>query len=172
MALGSFDREKAVEVLLYAAESLTRRNREAGFHKLSKICYFADREHLSRYGRLIMNDDYVAMKHGPVPSHTYNLMKKDRFSGSDVLTEDAYRIDGHNVVPLRAADLDEFSGSELKCLDSAIERYGAMSFGQLTRVSHDAAWDKADENDQMALADIIDTLDDAEDIKAHLFGAA
>ena len=34
-------------------------------HKICKILYFADREHLSKYGRSITGDVYIAMTYGP-----------------------------------------------------------------------------------------------------------
>jgi uncharacterized phage-associated protein len=37
--------------------------------------YFADRKHLEKYGRFICGDSYVAMKHGPVPSEIYDILK-------------------------------------------------------------------------------------------------
>lgn len=42
---------------------------------LGKIFYFADKEHYLDWGRPISGDFYVAMKHGPVPSRIYDLLK-------------------------------------------------------------------------------------------------
>lgn len=68
-----FDPEKAVEVILYVAS----RVRDSGFHRVSKILYFADRDHLAMYGRFICGDSYVAMKNGPVPSGAYDADEND-----------------------------------------------------------------------------------------------
>ncbi|MEK7221817.1 MAG: Panacea domain-containing protein, partial [Nitrospirota bacterium] len=59
-----FDPDKAIQAILFVARSITG----ATFHQISKIIYFADKDHLQKYGRLICGDSYVAMKHGPVPS--------------------------------------------------------------------------------------------------------
>lgn len=42
-----FDAEKAVEVLLYIAEKCP------DVYKALKVLYFADKDHLAQYGRLI-----------------------------------------------------------------------------------------------------------------------
>jgi hypothetical protein len=57
-----FDAHKALEVILYVAGSVP------DMYRALKVLYFADREHLGRYGRLICGDTYVAMRLGPVPS--------------------------------------------------------------------------------------------------------
>lgn len=39
---------------------------------LFKMMYFAQQEHLVIYGIPIFDDSFVARKHGPVPTFTYN----------------------------------------------------------------------------------------------------
>ena len=66
-----FDRDKALEAILYIANSL----HNPTFHSISKMLYLSDKLHLQDYGRLICGDSYVAMEYGPVPSAIYNMMK-------------------------------------------------------------------------------------------------
>jgi hypothetical protein len=47
--------------------------------KALKLIFLADRYHLCRYGRLITNDSYVAMKHGPVPSATRDIVESNDY---------------------------------------------------------------------------------------------
>lgn len=47
-------------------------------YELVKTLFLADRSHLNEWGRLITCDNYFAMKHGPVPSFAFNLLKEDR----------------------------------------------------------------------------------------------
>src|SRR5437899_249948 len=72
-----FDPEKALQAILFVAHRIP----EASFHQISKIIYFADKAHLQKYGRLICGDSYVAMKHGPVPSAIYDILKAVRGDG-------------------------------------------------------------------------------------------
>ena len=164
----SFDTDKAIELILYVASRLPKE--KSTFHTISKMLYFADLCHLDRYGRLISEDRYIAMKHGPVPSAIYNLMKKDSFRGTDKLSEGIFDLDGHTVIPKREPDQDYLSESEIECLDYSILKYGEMSFGQLSTESHKGAWEKADENDAIKLEDMINTLPHPDALKQHIFG--
>lgn len=163
-----FDAEKAVEVVLYVANRLA----EPGFHRLSKILYFADRDHLAKYGRFICGDSYVAMKHGPVPSGTYDILKHVRGDGLPCPVPhvvESFKVeDGKKVVPLKDADLDALSESEKECLDAAIAKYGKMSFKKLTDISHDKAWESADENEFIEVEQIAATLPDAKHLLEYL----
>ncbi len=47
-------------------------------YKLYITLYVADREHLSKYGRLITNDDYIASEYGPIPSRINDILKAVR----------------------------------------------------------------------------------------------
>lgn len=153
-----FDPEKALEAILYVA----RNTRNPGFHLVSKILYFADQAHLRDYGRFITGDLYVAMKHGPVPSGAYDMMKwaRNQQGGSFRLSgqlEEAFEVrNGHCIHPCREPQLDLLSESELECLQRAIEQYGNLSFSRLADISHDEAWNSADENDFIDLAAIVD----------------
>ena len=163
-----FDPAKAVEVVLYIATRLV----DPGFHRFSKILYFADREHLALYGRFICGDSYVAMKHGPVPSGTYDILKHVRGDGLPCSVPDAqaaFRVDeGKLIVPLRESCLECLSVSDRDWLDAAIANYGELSFSRLTQLSHDQAWDSADENEFIAVEQIVATLPDADDLLSHL----
>jgi hypothetical protein len=47
-------------------------------YQIVKSIFFADEEHLNRYGRPVTFDNYVAMPQGPVPSLVLNLLKPER----------------------------------------------------------------------------------------------
>lgn len=154
-----FDAEKALEVLLY----ITKRVPDM-YHAL-KILYFADKEHLAKYGRLICGDTYIAMEKGPVPNGTYDIVKHargDGFCSVNIPIKEAITLRGYNIVPLREANLDFLSESEVECLDASIERYGHLPFGEIKKLSHDAAFSLADENDQIPLEAIVKDLPDGE----------
>ncbi|HBP60233.1 MAG TPA: hypothetical protein DD668_11675 [Alphaproteobacteria bacterium] len=52
-------------------------NTSAGLdqYKIAKAIFLADVGHLNKFGRPITYDNYVAMKFGPVPSKTYDLLR-------------------------------------------------------------------------------------------------
>lgn len=162
-----FDAKKAVEVLLYITI------RSPNMYNALKVLYFADKEHLVKYGRLICGDSYVAMSKGPVPSGTYDLVKYIRegsILGFDNPAEGAFEVDGFYIHPLREVDKDYLSESDIECLDEAIRTYGDMAFGQLMDQSHDDAWHSADQNDFISLGAIVRTLPKADELLEYIQG--
>lgn len=152
----TFEPEKALASLLYVSRELRAAHKLPGLHKIFKIFYFADQKHIARYGRPIFGDDYVAMKYGPVPSHTYDIVKSvrgdacfrlDNFSSS-------FSVKGKNITPLVEPDLDEIAESELECLAESIAENKDLDFGALTTKSHDEAYDRADSDNYISLRDI------------------
>lgn len=165
-----FKKDKALEAILYIVE----KTHAPSFHQISKIMYFADRDHLEKYGRFIAGDSYVAMKHGPVPSGTYDLLKSKRSpplqSGGHAFDADTtFEVrNGHDVKGLRAANLDRLSDSDVECLDSALSKYGSLSFNQLTELSHDATWSASDANDLIEIEDFLNTFENSRELSEHL----
>src|SRR5574340_1046315 len=94
-----FDREKALETILFVAKNLATPT----LHSVSKVLYLADKRHLQDYGRLICGDRYIAMEYGPVPSAIYNMMKvadgRERIDGDwDEIIKDAIEIRGGRAI--------------------------------------------------------------------------
>ena len=117
-------------------------------HKISKILYFADREHLAKYGNSITQDTYIAMKYGPVPSHIYDIIKVVLGNNSDAFDYDFLKFyfekSTDNKISAKISfDIDEFSTSEIECLNNSITEYLDKPFMFLTNASHDLAWDSA-----------------------------
>ena len=167
-----FDPERALELVLYVANQL----RFPTLHSVSKVVYFADREHLSRYGCLLSGDNYVAMRHGPVPSAIYNLLKAAAGRQEPLIPAEFYELVGESlkveggsrVQPQRQANLDLLSTSQRECLDASIKANGRLSFARLTTKSHDAAWKSVDENDLIEVRAIAKTLPNAKQVLSYL----
>jgi uncharacterized phage-associated protein len=155
MPLGQrFDPAKAIEAILYVSARVS----DPSFHRISKILYFADKHKLATSGGLVVADEYVAMKHGPVPSAVYNILKLVRGNAQSeiaIAAGAAFQVvDQCRVRNSRSPNTDYFSRADLGSLDYAISKYGRLSFQQLTDASHDSAWDAADENEFMKLEEI------------------
>ena len=135
-----FDKSKALNSLLYVANRLQRKD----FHKIFKILYFADRQHLADWGRPITGDTYIAMDAGPVPSRIYDMLKIVR--GDSYLSDieglgNFFAIENWMYVrPLRDANPDQLSKSEKESLNDSIARYGSLSYDEIKEKSHDIAW--------------------------------
>lgn len=135
-----FDKVKTLNALLFVANRVQRKD----FHKIFKIIYFADRQHLADWGRPITGDTYIAMEAGPVPSRMYDMLKMVRGDSYLPDTEGLgkyFRIDNWMYVnPLRDADLDTLSLNEQEVLDACIAKYAGLSYDEIKVKSHDAAW--------------------------------
>ena len=153
-----FDNEKAVNALLYVARALP----QGGTHKVFKVLYFAERQHLATYGASILSDNFVRMPNGPVPSNVYDLVKAVR--GQLALPLEAgfaaslrSRLAAPNPKELRALtepNEDYLAETERECLDAAIAYCKPFGFGRLSDVSHDAAWQAVAEGHPMSVLDI------------------
>lgn len=136
----NFDERKALNVILYVAERLKRRD----FHKIFKILYFADRECLNQYGVPITGDTYIAMEAGPVPTKIYDMFKIVR---GDSYMQDTKHLGAYFSVsnwmfisPLQKANVEDISPAEKAIVDAVIERYGELSYDEIKEKSHDVAW--------------------------------
>jgi len=133
-----------IQPVLYV---LNKANQALDTHKISKILYFADREHLAKYGTSISNDCYIKMEYGPVPSSIYDIIKAVHgkpgiISKSEV--DSFFEVsEGNKIAAKLNFDQDEFSVTEMECLDASIEEHLSKSFIYLTYKSHDVAWKSA-----------------------------
>lgn len=149
------DIEKAKAVVLYIAGKLG----ETDFHRVFKILYFAEKEHLVKYGRPIVGDTYYAMKNGPVPSFIYDALKFARGNGTyspsfEGIASAITIKSGFTFTANENADLEELSKSDLACLDKSIQENKDIEYTALTEKSHDTAWDSADRDDAIDITNI------------------
>jgi uncharacterized phage-associated protein len=162
MSQFQFDKEKSVSVLLYITQNLAT----ADFLRVFKVLYFAEQKHLVRFGRPIVGDNYLAMKHGLVPSSIYSELNNVE-SGIDRIFKKTFKKQIYfsdffevkrkvikNLLPKIEPQLDYISESGLICLNESLEENKYLSFKQLSDKSHDVAWEKANENDEMDILEI------------------
>jgi uncharacterized phage-associated protein len=165
----ALDTDKAVEAVLFVAARIQK----PSFHSISKVLFHADKAHLSRYGRPISGDHYVAMKHGPVPSATYDILKTLRGESAFPLPEralGALDVQGYSVRALRQADEGVLSKSDIECLTESAREHGAKSFGQRSEESHGPAWQAADENDMIVLENLLLEIENRDELRQHFSG--
>lgn len=163
----TLDADKAIEAALFVAHRVGAPT----LHAISKVLYHADKAHLARYGRPISGDRYIAMKHGPVPSATYDIFKTLRGDADFPLPErarTAMAVEDFTVRPLRAPDESVLSPSEQDCLAAAAAEHGSKTFNQRTAESHGAAWRAAGENDLIMLEHLLLEIENRDELRAHL----
>lgn len=107
--------------------------------KAIKLLWAADRYHIRKYGRSITDDNYRAMKYGPVGS-----VAKDIAENSSFCDEETRKYAAQYIVPISnlefkstaAPDLDVFSDSDLEALKFAHDNFGKFTQFQLADISH------------------------------------
>jgi uncharacterized phage-associated protein len=164
------DEEKALAAFLYIVNKLLDpsdrpyRDRFPDIHRIFKILYFADEKHLARYGRPVAGDIYIAMEDGPVPSHTYDVVKTVRGDGKTIrLFGEKEHLKGffevydeYNILPTQDPDMDELSESDLECLDESIRENRHLTYAQLRAKSHDRAYKEAEQNREISFLEMAD----------------
>ena len=134
----TFNYKKAVQALNFFA------NKDGGCinkMKAIKLIFFADRFHLRKYGRPIVNDEYFAMPYGPVCSGVKDIAEMSIWLGEK---EGEYavkylRTSGKFEVEAIKGDPDWikiFSKSDLEALSFSWDNYGKMSEFDLAETAH------------------------------------
>lgn len=162
-----FDKESAISAVLYI---LGKFGGTADMHKVYKTLYFADQEHLSKYGRSITGDTYIAMQYGPVPSNLYDIAKAlrgDSFFSDSCDTEEFRGVIGFQnkftLKSLGAYDGECLSESDLECLDHAVEKCAGKSFQELTCMSHGIAYSRTSPDREISVKDILREAGDTDE---------
>ena len=151
------DELKLINVALYVLWKLDAEERD--FHKILKIFWFADLKHVKEYGRTITEDAYYKMKDGPVLTLLFDIFKDVRDNKEPLCSKYSQYIEVQGrcmLKPLRKADIDYLSGSDIEALDKSIEENRAFKMDELSSKSHGLAWKKSDR--EIYLEYILDEL--------------
>jgi uncharacterized phage-associated protein len=138
---GNLDR--IVEAILHVINEGVRQRKPVSQYDIVKTLFLADKAHLNKFGRPITFDTYFAMKHGPVPSISYDILKLDarirREYGSEFPWSRVAK--GQKIYsyldPARDADEDILSPSDIEALTEAFGVVKALGFSQIRRLTHE-----------------------------------
>lgn len=168
MEIPILNHDKSINAILYIAKRIKRKD----LHKIFKVLYFADRDHLAKYGRAITNDIYIKMNNGPVPSRIYDIFKIVR--GDSIFKDmnnysELFEFESHYIIkPLKEADLDYLSESDVEELDHAIAKLEPLSFAEITRISHDFAWGTTNMEDIIDVKNMLREVGEEEELISYL----
>lgn len=150
-----FNPEKAANIVAYF---ILKSGKNSMRHlKIMKLLYLAEREYLSKYDSLMLDDDYFSMKNGPVLSKTYDLMKKTPCQEWDNLLS---RIDNNHINLNKNATPEKLiylNKANKKVLDHVFELYGDMTAEDLVEHVHTHCSEWQDTNSSVSI-DIVDVL--------------
>jgi len=140
-----FDFDKFLAALHYLA---VRRVPELDKYKVCKLLFLADKYHLVRYGRPIVGDRYCPLPHGPVPSHSLDLLNEFIKSENEEPEEvsrmsDVLELDRKFQYPrlmskrkMGSEEIEALSKSDIEALDHVIKTFGAKGFYELKSLTH------------------------------------
>lgn len=148
---------KVLEAIVYLANKCPG----IDIYHTVKTIFYADKNHLNRYARPVLGDVYIKMENGPVPSLVRDIITKSVFLPKDFLTQvsEAIETKGHNknITAKRNANLDDFSESDISCLNEALDLCKDKSFDELRDSTHaEKAWIDAYMNGNMSYELMID----------------
>lgn len=153
------NKQKVLEAIVYILNKIGG----SDHHKILKILFYADKLHLNNYGRPVCGDVYRKMTYGPVGSFARDILQinERRLKDFKPIVEAAIHTEKVKPFPLsyslRMCDDDEFSETDLECLDSAIAFCKDKTFGQLTDETHkEKSWIEASENGVMDYVNFVD----------------
>ncbi len=165
-----FNKDVTINAVLYIVEKM---GGKVDMHKIFKTLYFADMMHLSKYGRSITGDVYIAMNFGPVPSKTDDIFKAVRgdsyFSDkADDLKSYFHFYNRYTIQADAKCDMDWLSESDIECLDASIEKCKDKTFEELTALSHGIAWQHTSKDREISIKDILRESGDTEDYAEYI----
>lgn len=161
---------KILQALYYLQNKAKSKDKNNKVYLL-KMIFMADRYHLRHFGITATNDNYCAMKLGPVASATYDILKKKNprnVNSAEIgYLSDIEEISEYDVL-IKPQEQDELSDSFKEALDFALKEFGHYSWGKLSNISHCyPEWKKYEtflaENTVQKFMDIQDFFDDPED---------
>lgn len=135
------------ELILYvAAECET--DQKFGATKLNKILWWADFLAYAQRGKPITGVEYMRLGNGPAPRRLMivrEAMQRDR----DIIVRQVATHGGrvqHRVVPLRSADLTQFSAEEIDLVQHVIQALWRRTAKGVSTLSHGKAWEVAEDH--------------------------
>ncbi len=149
---------KALEVILWLADQC----KGIDVYHLVKASFFADKYHISKYGRPIVGDVYRAAWFGPLPQVIYGLLRDEPMEVLALGNRGPlpFRVEGFCVYPERGPNLDKLSESDVEALTFGLREVEGKTFDQLLKQTHrDPAYVNAGRSGMMDYRDFIPASD-------------
>ncbi|RUT51007.1 Panacea domain-containing protein [Campylobacter fetus] len=124
-----FNKDAAIQSIDYIVKTIGTTD----IIKVLKLLFFAERYHIRKYARSISEDTFYAMKKGPVPSNTYDLIKKNNIQELSITSKE---ISSNNYFKT-LEDYEDLSTTDIEALDFAVKNFGDLSSKQLIDKTHD-----------------------------------
>lgn len=109
--------------------------------QIAKLMYFADKQHLLRYGRTITGDHYYALAQGHIPSAGLDMINGNPAyvgrAAVDLMAHYGHlKPDGREFELTAKPDLEVFSKTDIRILDEVLTTLGNNTAHELEVLSH------------------------------------
>lgn len=132
------DIKTSVQALYYIARKY--KNKDGLTSKIAalKLLFFAEKYHLQQHGRMITNDTFFAMKHGPVASAARNVLHFDNIDTNVGYSKDFIEnVDNNYYIEVdNNEELDMLSETDFEALDFSFKNFGHLNKWALVDETH------------------------------------
>lgn len=131
-----FDHTKATQCINFFAE---QEGGNINKMKAIKLIWLADRLHLRKYGRPIVNDAYWAMEYGPVGSSVKDITQLSTLLPTEerkYATKYLKKQSKYRIISKKNPDYEIFSNSEIEILKKVYEKFKDYNAFELAEFSH------------------------------------
>ncbi len=133
--------EKFKEVLLYILEKIGARP-NIGQAVVCKLIYFIDFDYYEKFEEQLIGAKYIKNHFGPTPVAFLEIVRQMEQNGDLAhVTKKYFQHDQKKYLPLRSANLTNFSAQEKELIDWEIERFKDFNATKMRDYSHkDVPW--------------------------------
>lgn len=133
--MAKFNYKKAVQILNFFA---IKNGGKIDKMKACKLIFLADRAHLRKYARPIINDNYFALQYGPIPSKTKDIIEYKNNEASSYQYRDMFisKIENNNFTSFNDFDPCYFSDSDIEIMNKIYSDFGELSASRLLNITH------------------------------------
>jgi hypothetical protein len=134
---------KILEAILFLIEEAGRSGSYVTQFDIAKSVFVADLLHLKAYGRPVTFDNYAAMERGPVPKHTYDMLKSDYNWGPEGAPWTTLPAPEHGkravryVRPVRSPNMRKLSETDASHLREALQIVKSLGFRGTSDFTHE-----------------------------------
>jgi len=146
-----FDASKFKELVLYVAEK-SADDPSFGATKLNKTLFFSDFYAYGELGKPMTGATYQKLDRGPAPRELPSIQQQLQEEGAAAVFERShFNYLQKRLLPLRPADLSQFSPQEVALVDEVIEALKYHTALEVSRVSHAKVlgWQLAGEREEI-----------------------
>ena len=155
-----FDVDRCIEAagVLFS----TTETRMMGRMRLLKLLYLANRKSLKETGDPIVDDDTIAMRYGPVLSHTYDLIKGTNLNEKALAAwnEHFKIVDWIQIQMLSDPGTDHLSDYDVQTLIEIASQYKDVEDDDLSELTHNfdeyrSHWDGQHNSERIPETDLL-----------------